>query len=130
MFKIFGVKPKVFITDERHLENMESQMRMLPQTLNQLREYGVDDSKSLKLEFFFYTNTSDKAAALSEKLFENGYESAFEVSASNKKLFIVTGLTTPIQMTADRVIEWAGKMCVLGHRQDCEFDGWGTNPDQ
>jgi len=49
MFKIFGGKPKVFITDERHLENMESQMRMLPQTLNQLREYGVDDSKSLKL---------------------------------------------------------------------------------
>ena len=67
MFKIFGGKPKVFITDERHLENMESQMNpgmgqgegqdqqipdiiMSQEELNKQMEEGVKKGESGKPE--------------------------------------------------------------------------------
>ena len=130
MFDYFKKKPGVFISDERHITNMQSQLEMTPQTMDQLYEHGVDESKKFKLEFFFYTNTEEKAKDLNGVLLEKGYQSKFDVSASDKKLYVVTGWTVPIQMNLDTVIEWTGEMCIAGHRADCEFDGWGTTLDQ
>ena len=131
---LFGCKPDDgggrFRTDEAAAENRARQLAMTPQTVSQLRQYGVTDQRQLKLEYFFYTNTREKAAALAQKLGELGYTVSYDHSAGNKKQFVVTGWTSQMKMDDKTVLEWTGRMCELGHEHDCEFDGWGTNPTQ
>jgi regulator of RNase E activity RraB len=103
---------------------------MTPATVSELRQHGVTDQRQLKLEYFFYTNTREKAAALAQKLGELGYTSSHDRAAGNKKQFVVTGWTSPMQMDERIVLAWTGRMCELGQEHDCEFDGWGTNPTQ
>jgi hypothetical protein len=35
-----------------------------------------------------------------------------------------------MKMDEQTVLEWTGHMCGVGQQHDCEFDGWGTNPQQ
>ncbi len=103
---------------------------MSPETVAQLRQYGVTSESMLKLEYFFYTNTRAKAQSLAESLGEKGYSVEFAPTAGDPALFLVTGWTEPIQMDTDSVVGWTATMARLGYEHDSEFDGWGTNPEQ
>jgi len=131
---LFGSKPNGgdgrFQSETAYAENRSRQLAMTPQTVVQLRKLGVTGESQLKLEYFFYTNTKEKAAALVQKLAELGYTASYDHSASDKKQFVVTGWTSPVKMDDETVLDWAGRMCDAGHEHDCEFDGWGTNPKQ
>ncbi len=119
-----------YITDQSFRENLAKQTTMSPQTLAQLRQYNVTDNTTLRLEFFFYTDTEAKAKALAAALRELNYEVETGPSDGNEQLFLVTGWTDPLKMDNRSVVEWTEKMCRLGYEHDCEFDGWGTNPEQ
>ena len=131
---LFGCKPGGgdgrFQTDDAYAQNRAKQMAMTPQTLVQLRKYEVTDRTQLKLEYFFYTNTKEKAAALAQKLADMGYTGRYDHSAGDKKQFVVTGWTSRMVMDDQTVLDWTRRMCEAGHEHDCEFDGWGTNPKQ
>lgn len=130
---LFGCKPGgdgPFRSESAYAENRSQQLAMSPQTVAQLRTYGVTDQSELKLEYFFYTNTKEKAAALAQKLADMGYTGSYDHSASDRKQFVVTGWTSPLRMDEQTVLDWTGRMCDAGHENDCEFDGWGTNPKQ
>jgi regulator of RNase E activity RraB len=126
------LKPKKssnrFVTEEAFTANLNKQAKWTSTTLKQLRNLNVTSDKLLKLEFFFYTNTIEKATALASELNSFSYEVNYGISASNNKEYIVTGWTTKITMTDDTVIEWVNQMCALGYKHDCDFDGWGTTP--
>ena len=124
---LFGCR---FQTDEAYAQNRARQLTMTPQTVSQLRKYGVTDDSRLKLEYFYYTNTKEKAAALAQELADLGYTGSLDHSASDRKQFVVTGWTSPMRMDDHTVLDWIGRMCDVGHKHDCEFDGWGTNPKQ
>ena len=113
-----------------YARNRENQLAMTPQTLSQLRDRGVTEETLLKLEYFFYTNDTNKASALARELEESGYDGGYDTSASNKKEFVITGWTKKMKMDEHTVVEWVFSMCEIGKRHDCEFDGWGTNPQQ
>ena len=115
-----------FRTDDAHAQNRARQLTMTPMTVAQLRKYGVTDQTQLKLDYFFYTNTEEKAAALVQKLGELGYTGSHELAAGKKKQFVVTGGTTSMSMDDQTVLDWTCQMCDLGREHDCEFDGWGT----
>lgn len=119
-----------FQSSEAYAQNRARQLEMTPQTIAQLRKYDVTDDTQLKLEYFFYTNTKEKAAALAQKLADMGYTGSFDHSASDKKQFVVTGWTSRMKMDEQTVLNWTERMCDVGHEHDCEFDGWGTNPNQ
>lgn len=119
-----------FRAAEEYAEQRASQLRMTPQTLEALRDCGVGDSTNLRLEYFFYTDTEAKAQALTQALEELGYAGAFHDSEHDPDLLVVTGWTSKIRMDDATVIDWVGRMCDLGQSHDCEFDGWGTNPQQ
>jgi len=119
-----------FQTDEAYTQDRAKQLAMTPQTLAQLRKYDVTDQTQLKLEYFFYTNTKEKAAALAQKLADMGYTGSYDHSASDKKQYVVTGWTSRMMMDDQTVLDWTGRMCDAGHEHDCDFDGWGTNPKQ
>jgi regulator of RNase E activity RraB len=124
---LFPRQPKRFVSQRAFEKNLEKQMAMTPQTLQQLRIYKVTPDKRRKLEFFFYTDTVEKAAALSAELAKKDYEVKHRPSASNAKVQIITGWTSEILMSENVVLDWTKEMCTLGFTHDCDFDGWGTN---
>jgi hypothetical protein len=117
-------------SDEAHAKNRSRQLTMTPQTVAQLRNYGVTDERQLKLEYFFYTNTKPKAAALAQKLADMGYAGGYDHAATNKNEFVIKGWTSPMKMDDKTALDWTASMCDLGQEHDCDFDGWGTNPKQ
>ena len=119
-----------FVSEIAFKNNRDKQMQMTPQTLDQLRKLDVAANKELKLEYFFYTNTADKAEKLAAEIGKLDYTVEYRISPGDKKLFIVTGWTTKMKMADDEVKQWTKQMCELGYKFDCKFDGWGTYPDQ
>ena len=103
---------------------------MTPQTLDALYKAGVPSERELKLEYFFYTNTLDKSTALASEIEKLNYKVSFGKSASDSSLFIITGWTNKMKMSEAIVGDWTSQMCDLGYKFDCDFDGWGTDPNQ
>lgn len=118
-----------FVGEGAFRENLAKQTKMSPMTLLQLRKLGVTDSKSLKLEFFFYTDTQAKAQALTTILQGLGYDAHSEKVAGDRRVFLVNGWSTPVTMDINTVVSWTKKMCHLGFDHDADFDGWGTSPE-
>lgn len=129
-FDRFKSGSRRFVAPDRFEASLQGQLAMTPQTMAQLRTLGVSTESRLKLEFFFYTDSVDKAAALTAALSALAYEVEHGVSASDKKLRVITGWSTALQMNDDVVLAWTEPMSRLGFAHDCEFDGWGTNPTQ
>jgi hypothetical protein len=125
-----GDKPERYVSESVFRENLAKQTTMSPQTVAQLRKHGVTDQANLKLEFFFYTDKEAKGQALAKALGELRYQVECSPAAGDTRLVLVTGWTTPINMSEGSVVAWTEKMCRLGYEHDCEFDGWGTNPSQ
>ena len=119
-----------FRTEGAYAQNRARQLAMTPQTVAQLRKYDVTDQTLLKLEYFFYTDTREKAVALTQKLAELGYTGSHGHAADSRTPLVVTGWTVRMKMDDQTVLDWTGRMCDLGREYDCEFDGWGTNPKQ
>jgi regulator of RNase E activity RraB len=129
-FNFWKPKNSNYVTEKSFENNCKKQMQMSPMTLKQLRNLKVTEDKELKLEYFFYTNTNEKAELLAKELEKQNYKVEYGVSIGDKKLFIVTGRTTNIIMKEEIVTKWTKEMCEIGYKFDCEFDGWGTEPNQ
>lgn len=121
---------KQFISETKLEENVEKQIQATPSILETLRHLEDSPSESLRLEFFFYTNAAGKAKEFSSCLKKRGYSVEYRKSAGTDNSFLITGWTEKISMKEENVIAWAKEMCELGYEYDCDFDGWGTTPDQ
>ena len=119
-----------YISEQQHKDNLSSQLATSPETVEQLRSYGIAEERQVRLEYFFYTNAVDKAGALSKELAGMGYDTEVQDSGNNKKVRVVAGSTAPIQLATDKVLDWTEAMCNTGYKHDCEFDGWGISPEQ
>lgn len=91
IFNLFVNKTRRYVTQSMFEKNTSNQELMTPKTLAQLRGYDVGQDKELRLEFFFYTNTSLKAKALAAVLTGMKYEVEHGPSASNKSIQVITG---------------------------------------
>jgi Regulator of ribonuclease activity B len=127
---LFSRRPKRFVEESTFRSNLATQLQMTPMVLEQLRGLGVTPARRLKLEFFFYTNTQDKAESLAKALKDLHYQVELGTSASNKKQLMVTGWTLPMAMNSEVVLAWTRQMCEAGYSEDCSFDGWATTPEQ
>lgn len=123
-------EPARFVSEPEFVQNLAKQKQMTPQTLAQLREHGVTESSSRRIEFFFYTNTDGKAQGLAASLCGLGYQAGGAAAATDKRLRVVTGWTTPMKVSDSVMVAWTDQMCRLGYDHDAEFDGWGTNVDE
>jgi hypothetical protein len=119
--KFFGSKrlSGQYQTEAQFETNLAIQIAVTRQVLVQHREYA---DRELRLEYFFYTNNSTKAEALSSELLDLGYESRFGESADDPALFMTTGWTTPIRTDEATVINWIETMCRIGFANDARFD--------
>ena len=122
--------PKQFVSEEKLEKSVERQTSLVPATLETLRHLEDKPSDFLRLEFFFYTNTAGKAKEFSDFLRKRDYSVEYGKSAGISNSFLITGWTTQISISEESIMAWAKEMCELGYEYDCEFDGWGTTPDQ
>lgn len=118
------------VSEETSTSNYEKQIQITTQRINKLRKLNVTDDEQLKLEYFFYTDTLEKAAQLAAEMGKLKYAVSHGVSTGDKNLYIITGWTTRMKMSDEVVRKWINKMCETGYKYDCDFDGWETNPDQ
>jgi hypothetical protein len=103
---------------------------LTPATLKELRKHGVNSDTHLKLEYFFYTNSIEKASSLAKKLEKKKYSAEYRLSAHDSKTYLVNGWTDKMPMDEATVVKWTKEMCQIGYENDCEFDGWETTPMQ
>ena len=125
---LFGWGSKRFWSEEAYRSAMVEQAAKIPATLDKLVDLGMSDEDLMKLEYSFYTDAVSKASALSCELAELGYEVERRPSTVREEQFLVTGWTRPMRMAESVVTAWTRKMCGLGRKYDCEFDGWGASP--
>ncbi len=119
-----------YFTADSHLKNVEKQASSAAQILAQMRKGGITADRELALEIYFYTDTEEKASRLAAAFKDLDYAVKHGPSASDPRVFSVTGQTPKMKMDETIVVDWAREMCELGFRHDCEFDGWGVNPNQ
>ena len=124
------LKDTCYVTEEAFKNNSSKQVEAVSTVLGVLRKHSLSDTNLRSLEFFFYTNTMEKAKLLAEELQKKEYSVAYRKSGYNKKQFVITGWTRKISIEDSALADWAKEMCELGYKYDCEFDGWGTNIDQ
>ncbi|CAN5907676.1 hypothetical protein BH11BAC7_BH11BAC7_08030 [soil metagenome] len=121
---------KQFVTEQKLEETVSRQTELVPATLETLKHLEDTPSDELRLEFFFYTNSAGKAKEFADFLKKRSYSAEYAKAAGISNSFLITGWTTKISMKEENVIAWAKEMCERGYEYDCEFDGWGTTPDQ
>ena len=119
-----------FIPPDGFERLLQTQMALTPQTVAELGRHGVTNNSRLRLEYFFYTNTPEKAAVLVKSLVAREYTSESRLAADKSGNYVITGWTTRMPVDLASVVKWTEDMCRVGFDHDCEFDGWGTNPRQ
>jgi hypothetical protein len=93
---------------------------------NLFKQYGGTKTRS-SVEFFFYTDTEDKANNLAIELVKLNYD-IYEISPPGENIqnWSITGVTIPLLMNEHELTKWCEAMNRLGYEIDCRFDGWGT----
>ncbi len=119
-----------FVSEGELRGNRKMQVKMTGSVLEQLRNMHIGPADELKLEYFFYTNTADKAKQMAIEIGKLGYTVQHGKVEDPKDLFIVTGWTNELIMSNQVVEQWVRYMCEFGYKYDCQFDGWGTSPNQ
>jgi len=93
-----------------------------------LQTKGLTSSQSLKLDFTYLAKDKESALKLSEYLEkETDYEvCTYQQGNFLKKKWFVTGATQNTSVDLDILKQWVTWMVVSGMKNDCAFDGWGT----
>ena len=117
-----------FVTTSKFNSNCKRLIKFVPVFIDHMRNLGVTSGQELKLEYFFYTNTKEKAEQLANEISKLNYSVEFRLSAGDDNEYVVTGWSSKIKITNDLLTAWAKEMCDLGYKFDCDFDGWGTDP--
>ncbi len=130
LFESLRRKDSRFVIEKAYKLNSEKHVAGVPKILAVLIEHHVNETNQLQLEFFFYTNTIEKAKLLAAELKNRNYSVEYNTSAHDNKLFVINGRTIKMKIEEKTLVDWAKEMCGLGYNYDCEFDGWGTDIKQ
>tara|TARA_Y100000310_G_scaffold89923_1_gene87163 strand:+ start:113157 stop:113615 length:459 start_codon:yes stop_codon:yes gene_type:complete len=130
IFNFFGKSKEstqIFLSEGQYKESIAKQSTTTLKLIDSLREYGVKEDASLKLEYFFYTNSIEKAVNLAKELEAMKYDVQYGELEDELGVFLVTGWSERVLMEKDSILNWDREMFKLGYKHDARFDGWGTN---
>ncbi|MBE8724401.1 ribonuclease E inhibitor RraB [Flavobacterium hungaricum] len=125
ILRFFKKKQKQqFVSETDFTANQGIQFRTAIEALVTLRDAGVEEEDALKIEYFFYTNTLEKAQKLEQEIQKMNYTVNHTAASHDKRLFVISGSTTAIKMMHETLSKWVGEMCELGYEHDCSFENW------
>lgn len=119
-------KKSQFVNEEDFEGNLVSQDYKLNRAFGVMEEFNLKAKEKLEIDFFFYTDTSEKAQKLSEELKKLNFEVSWHEFKMDRKIYSVVGSTDKMQNDEELLIYWSKFMCQLGYKFDCEFDGWSV----
>ena len=118
-------KSTTFVNEQQHRDHLNKLNEINAGMLSDLSKYGVHDNSILSLNFYFVSNDSMKAQHLSEDLVKKGYHTnPIHSSPKDRSLWVLTGNAASISMDSASLNQWTASVCVIGYKQDCEFQGW------
>ena len=124
-FNSFRQRLYRFFSRDEYEESSRMQKTLNEKVLGLFHGYG--GTKEFQgVEFFFYTDTQDKANNLAIELSAMGYDVYGVSKDADADKYSITGCTMPIKMDEESLTDWSKQMCKLGYDNDCQFDGWGT----
>lgn len=113
------------VSKEDFEENLKGQDTTISETLRVLSEFNLKTKDKLEIDFFFYTDTAEKASELSRALKKLDFEVSCHEPTSNRNIFSVICWTDKMVNDEELLIYWSKYMCQLAYTLDCEYDGWG-----
>src|SRR5258706_14867358 len=113
-----------FFGKNEYEDSKEMQKTLNNKVLGLFEDYG-GKRELMSVEFFFYTDTGDKANNLAIELSAMQYE-VYGVNKEDDNRFSVIGCTCPLKMDDESLTTWSERMCEIGYNHECKFDGWGT----
>lgn len=122
-------KDRDLLKIRKHQANKKNQLKLLPNTMKELRKIGISKNDELQLEYFFIAFSKEQGEKLNQVL-KIEYHYNITPIQTVKNLFVVNGWTSKIKMETEVVENWLIKMCDLSLKYDSDFDGWGTTPEQ
>ena len=114
-----------FVSEEDFKNNLESQDSKVTRTLGVMSAFNLKAKEKLEIDFFFYTDTSEKAERFAAALKELDFESSWYKPINDRNLYSITCWTDKIDNDEELLTYWTKHLCQLGYKYDCEFDGWG-----
>ena len=87
-------------------------------------EKSKDKNASVRIWFFFFSDSIDKTKALGDELLKIGYSIVFESTEEIDNLFVVSGEVESLKISRSQMDEWTNNMCDLGLKYDSQFEGW------
>jgi hypothetical protein len=121
-----SIRQRRFISRARYKEDRGWQREIMLTITGKIRHKYQMPAQNRQLEYYFYTDIEQKAISLLQKLEEYGYSSSYGLVPEHSGLFVIKGSTDEVFMAVEDFVAWAEKMCDIGFRCDCEFDGWST----
>ncbi|WET01781.1 ribonuclease E inhibitor RraB [Flavobacterium sp. YJ01] len=122
-------KQKRLVSDNDFNANLVKHYRLATESLVSLRDAGIEEEDELRIDFFFYADTRQKAEALEMGIQEKDFSANFETALHDKNLFIISGKTGKIKMMHETLSKWVTEMSELGYGNDCIFDSWSIDSE-
>ncbi|MFH7017279.1 ribonuclease E inhibitor RraB [Flavobacterium sp. FlaQc-47] len=117
-------KKQLFVSEIDFTANQDKQFRLLIESFLSLHDSSVQDENECKIDYFFYTDSLEKAQKLEKELRKMDYIVNYGIAIHDKSLFVISGRTIEIEMKHETVRKWVEEMCELGYNFDCSFDNW------
>lgn len=122
-------KQKRLVSKNDFNANLVKHYRLATESLVSLRDAGIEEEDELKIDFFYYADTRQKAQKLESEIKERGFTANFETALHDKNLFIVSGKTVKIKMMHEFLSKWVTEMSELGYENDCILDSWSIDSE-
>ncbi|MEP6931919.1 MAG: ribonuclease E inhibitor RraB [Flavobacterium sp.] len=117
-------KQKRLVSENDLTANLGKHFRLATESLVSLRDASVEEEDELKIDYFFYSNSLEKAQKLEKEIQKMDYIVNYGPAPQDKNLFVISGRTTEIKMMHESLSKWVAAMCELGYKYDCNFDNW------
>lgn len=122
-------KQKRLVSENDFTASQIRHLRLATESLVSLRDAAVEEEDELKIDYFFYSDTLEKAEKLEQEIQKIGYIVNYGPAKHNKNLFVISGRTKKIKMMHESLSKWVTEMCELGFDHDCNFDNWKVVPE-
>ncbi len=112
-----------FVSEIDFITNLGRQSHLAVEMLVALREFDIEEDHEFEIEYFFHSNSIEKAKQLQKELSAINSLKGNEVIES-KRPIVIKGQTAPVKMMHETLKKWATQMCELGYKHDCRFENW------
>jgi len=122
-------KQKRYVSENDFAANQIRHVKQATESLVSLRDVAVEEEDEFKIDYFFYTDTLEKAQKLEEEIQSMNFIVNHGPASQNKNLFAISGRTLEIKMMHESLSKWVSEMCELGYKHDCNFESWQIVPE-